>query len=179
MTCVYAVEPTCPAEKPIDEILAEIYKQNPKRAARNRNPLPDNICIFGWCRGTGKTPPIVEKPPSVEHGDPTKDVATDSAADKCRAAFERTLHAAHNVDVGDYNFEEKNYRGALSRYQEALDDKPRDTAIHVRLGRTYEKLNEVPKAIEQYEAATKLETPEQWTKEAREALARLKAGSGG
>ncbi len=76
-------------------------------------------------------------------------------------------------DVGDYSFEEKNYRGALMRYQDALKWKPDDIAIHVRLGRTYEKLNDESHAIEEYTAAQKLGGPEKWTEEASTALKRL------
>ena len=32
------------------------------------------------------------------------------------------LEAAHNVEVGDYAFGEKNYNGALLRYNDAVDD---------------------------------------------------------
>src|SRR6185436_10699329 len=50
--------PPCPADRPVDEIIAEVQKQQSKKAARNRSPLPDNICIAGWCRRSAKTPPI-------------------------------------------------------------------------------------------------------------------------
>lgn len=83
------------------------------------------------------------------------------------------LAAAHNVDVGDFNFKEKNYRGAFMRYRDALEEKPGDAAIHVRLGRVLEKLNELPQAIEHYQAAQKLGGPEKWSHEANSALSRL------
>ena len=54
--------------------------------------------------------------------------------DKCDEAMEQTLKAAHDVDVGDYSFEAKNYGGALLRYKDAAEEKPGDAAIHVRLG---------------------------------------------
>ncbi len=88
--------------------------------------------------------------------------------------MERALSAAHNVDVGDYYFEQKNYNGALLRYKDAAADKAQDIAIHVRMGRAFEKLNQVPQAIEQYQAALKLDSPQKWIDEAKAALDRLK-----
>jgi tetratricopeptide (TPR) repeat protein len=94
-------------------------------------------------------------------------------ADRCNDAIEMALEAAHNVDVGDYSFRGKNYRGTLLRYKEAAEEKPGDAAIHVRLGRVYEKLDQLPQAIEQYKAVQRLAGPEKWSEEAKAALVRL------
>ena len=92
--------------------------------------------------------------------------------------MEIALKAAHDVDVGDYYFEQKNYNGALMRYKDALEGKPGDIAIHVRLGRAYEKLNQAAQAVEEYKAALKLAGPEpakdKWSEEAKSALERLR-----
>jgi hypothetical protein len=53
----------------------------------------------------------------------------------------RALEAAHKVDVGDQYFADKNYKGALLRYQDAAEERPADVAIHVRLGRVLETLH--------------------------------------
>lgn len=92
---------------------------------------------------------------------------------ECDDRMEMVLKAAHNVDVGDYYFQEKNFNGALLRYNDALEEKPGDSAIHVRLGRAFEKLNQVPQAIEQYKAAQTPDGPEKWSDEAKSALQRL------
>ncbi|HUE51261.1 MAG TPA: tetratricopeptide repeat protein [Terriglobales bacterium] len=72
-----------------------------------------------------------------------------------RNSDEDGAEAAHNVDVGDQYFGQKNYNGALMRYEDALEIKPGDVAIHVRLGRVLEKLGRFPQAIEAYNAAQK------------------------
>jgi tetratricopeptide (TPR) repeat protein len=92
--------------------------------------------------------------------------------------MEMALEAAHNIEVGDYYFEKKNYSAALLRYNDALEQKPRDPAIHVRLGRVFEKLNQLPQAIEQYKAAQKFGGPEKWSDEAKSALSRLQSPPG-
>jgi tetratricopeptide (TPR) repeat protein len=167
----------CPADKPVDDISAEIHKLQSKKNSRNKNPLPDNICIFGWCR-QAKTPPTIPRPaPRVEEPANTGSDGISSSktpADKCNERMDQALEAAHNVEVGDFYFDDKNYRAALFRYQDADKDKAGDAAIHVRLGRAYEKLKQPEQAIEQYAAAEKLAGPEKWTEEARKALERLK-----
>ena len=87
--------------------------------------------------------------------------------------MEMALGAAHDVDVGDISFTAKNYKGALLRYESAVEQKPEDAAIHVRLGRSFEKLNQLPQAIEQYRAAQKLKVQKKWSDEAEAALLRL------
>lgn len=87
--------------------------------------------------------------------------------------MELALEAAHDVEVGDYYFSQKNYDGALMRYKNAVEDKPRDAAIHVRLGRTFEKSGKLPEAVQQYKEAQEIAGPEKWTDEAKAALHRL------
>lgn len=174
---------SCPANRPVDDIIAEVNKQQSKKANRNKNPFPSVGCLWNWCRETTKTPPTVPEPaPSA----PSTSESTNSAknqvpnqsssksdAERCNEAMELALQAAHNVDVGDLQFEEKHYAAALSRYQEAAQEKSGDAAIHVRLGRVQEKLHDDAKAIEQYTTAAEIGTPEKWSSEARSALARL------
>lgn len=169
----------CPADRPIDDIIAEINKQSAKKNSRNKNPFPEVACIGGWCKDMRKTPPTVPRAPRAETQpapNPPSASGTSSSkssVEKCNAAMDRAFDAAHNVEVGDYFFEQKNYRAALSRYQEALEEKPDDPAIHVRLGRASEKLNDLPQAMEHYKAAEELGHSDKWTDEAHAALLRL------
>ena len=169
----------CPATRPVDDILADIHKQQSKRKNRNSNPLPDVTCVLGWCRNHSRTPPTVPVPapqaeiPATTQTDSSTVSSSKDPVAQCNDAMERAIEAARDVEVGDYSIEEKNYRGALMRYQDALNWKPDDAAIHVRLGRAYEKLNDNSHAIEEYSAAQKLTGPEKWIDEAKESLKRL------
>jgi tetratricopeptide (TPR) repeat protein len=87
--------------------------------------------------------------------------------------MEKALLAAHDVEVGDEYFADKNYSAALMRYQSAVEGKPGDSAIRVRVGRAFEKLNQIPQAIDQYKAAQELQGPAKWSDEAKAALLRL------
>jgi len=91
--------------------------------------------------------------------------------------MELALEAAHNVEVGDYSLESKNYKGALMRYKDADEEKPGDAAIHVRLGRALEELGQLPEAMEQYKAALDLAGPQKWLDEAKAAVDRLQQHS--
>jgi tetratricopeptide (TPR) repeat protein len=170
---------SCPADRPVDDIITEVHKQQSKKNHRNPNPFPEVTCIFGWCLDHSRTPPTFPEPaprakiPSGDGG-PSGSVSSSMIpVNKCNDAMEIALEAAHSVDVGDYSFAEKNYKGALLRYQDAVEEKPGDAAIHMRLARVFEKLDQLPKAVEQYKAAQKLAGPGKWSDEAEAALLRL------
>ena len=93
--------------------------------------------------------------------------------DKCDEAMEMALKAAHDVEVGDYSYAANNYEGALLRYKDAVEEKPGDAAIHVRLGRVLEQLGQLPEAIGHYKAAQELAGPQKWSDKAKAALLRL------
>jgi tetratricopeptide (TPR) repeat protein len=171
----------------VDDIIAEIHKQQSNKKHRNSNPLPDVICIGGWCRGheSKQKPPTRPEsapqtpksaPPAKNPGENESSSSSRVPVDKCDEAMEMTLKAAHDVEVGDYSFEAKNYGGALLRYKDAVEEKPGDAAIHVRLGRALERLGQLPQAMEQYKAAQELAGPAKWADEAKAAVLRLQHG---
>ena len=198
-TIILAQSPApCPADRPVDEIIAEMNKQSSHKGSRNKGLLPHTFCLGGWCRDMGRTPPATPtRPPertqqaskapaaadeSSSRADGHMPVAPsetsgNSATEKCNEAIDRALKAAHDVQVGDWSAEAKNYPGARLRYEDALEYKPDDPAIHVRLGRVLEQLNDVPQAITEYKTAEKLGKPGKWTDEAHAALLRLEAPS--
>jgi tetratricopeptide (TPR) repeat protein len=166
----------------VDDIIAEIHKQQSNKKHRNSNPLPDVFCIGGWCRERPRkqTPPTFPEPTSQGSAPPAKNPGENESTsssripvDKCDEAMELTLKAAHDVEVGDYSFSANNYNGALLRYKDAAEEKPGDAAIHVRLGRAFEKLGQLPQAMEQYKAAQELPGPAKWSDEAKAGVLRL------
>ncbi|HKS72145.1 MAG TPA: tetratricopeptide repeat protein [Terriglobales bacterium] len=84
--------------------------------------------------------------------------------------------AAKDVEVGDFYFKRKNYRAALDRYKEALVYKNNDAMANLRLGETYEKLNQPQEAIPHYEAYLKILPHGPFSEQAEKALERLKKG---
>jgi tetratricopeptide (TPR) repeat protein len=82
--------------------------------------------------------------------------------------------AAKDVEVGDFYFKRKNYHAAEDRYREALVYKPKDAIATFRLAETLEKLGEVDEARENYEAYLQILPEGPLSKEAHQALDRLK-----
>jgi tetratricopeptide (TPR) repeat protein len=155
-------------------------KEQSKRKNRNGDPSPTIHCSWGWCNDASKTPPTLPEP--APRAGATNDRNTNSGREgsdtvpmeTCGTAMRKALAAAHNVDVGDQYFVDRNYNGALARYKDAAEEKPADVAIHVRLGRVLEKLNQLSQAMEAYDAAQTLPRVEKWTDEAKSSLSRLK-----
>ena len=55
-----------------------------------------------------------------------------------------------SVEIGDFYFRRKDYRGALSRYQEAAKDDPDYAPAYLALGKVYEKMGKKPEALAAY-----------------------------
>jgi tetratricopeptide (TPR) repeat protein len=62
-----------------------------------------------------------------------------------------TPPAWKSVQIGDFYFRRKSYRGALSRYQEAIRTDPGYAPAYRGLGRVYEKLGQKRKALKAYQ----------------------------
>ena len=166
--------PPCPANRPVDDIIAEAEREHSKKRNRNADPLPQIHCSWAWCIDASRTPPTIpERAPRMDGRSLGNTPPSAVPVEACANAMKMALEAAHNVEVGDYYFGEKNYSASSLRYQDALEEKPDDLAIHVRLGRAFEKLNRILQAIAQYKAAQKLTGPEKWSDEAKSALQRL------
>jgi tetratricopeptide (TPR) repeat protein len=81
--------------------------------------------------------------------------------------------AAKDIEVGDYYFKQKDYRGALSRYREALFYKPDDAIANFRMGECLAKMNKPGEAELHYQAYLKILPDGPLSKDARKALEKL------
>jgi tetratricopeptide (TPR) repeat protein len=82
--------------------------------------------------------------------------------------------AAKDIEVGDYYFKRKNYRGALERYKDALVYKPNDAVANFRLAECEEKIGNSADATQHYEAYLKILPEGPFAADAQKALDRLK-----
>jgi tetratricopeptide (TPR) repeat protein len=82
--------------------------------------------------------------------------------------------AAKDVEVGDYYFKRKNYRGAEDRYREALLYKNNDAVATFRLAVCLEKMDRPDDARQEYESYLKILPHGPQAEEAKKALDRLK-----
>ena len=130
---VYAqsAPPRCPADRPIDEIIGDIHKEQSNRKHRNKNPLPQHDPITTPPTFPGSVPPVEVRSNAndTSSSDRTLQPTLDAGpAEKCADAMNMTLEAAHDVEVGDYYFSRRKYDGALRRYNDAAEEKPEDVA---------------------------------------------------
>jgi tetratricopeptide (TPR) repeat protein len=61
------------------------------------------------------------------------------------------LEATRNITAGNFYFKKSNYRASARRYLEATKWDPMSTEGLIKLGESYEKLRDFPKAREAYE----------------------------
>lgn len=106
--------------------------------------------------------------------DPDGEDESDTAGDVQEFHPWDPHRAAKDVEVGDYYFKRRNYKGALERYKDALIYKENDAMANFRLGQTYEKLKQPQDAVAHYEAYLKILPHGLLSDEAEKAIARLK-----
>jgi len=83
--------------------------------------------------------------------------------------------AMKDVEIGDFYFKRENYKGALSRYCEALQYKPNDAIANFRIAESLEKLGDLAGARTYYEAYLKILPGGQFAAQSKKALERIKA----
>ncbi|MFI5089984.1 MAG: tetratricopeptide repeat protein [Terriglobales bacterium] len=82
--------------------------------------------------------------------------------------------AMKDVEIGDFYFKRENYRGALSRYCEALQYKPNDAIATFRIAEALEKLGDLAGARTYYETYLKILPGGQFAAQSKKALERIK-----
>jgi tetratricopeptide (TPR) repeat protein len=82
--------------------------------------------------------------------------------------------AAKDIEVGDFYFKRKNYRGAEDRYREALIYKANDAVATFRLAVCLEKMDQPDEARKEYESYLKILPHGPQAEAARKAIDRLK-----
>ncbi len=81
--------------------------------------------------------------------------------------------AEKDVEVGDFYYSQKNYKGAESRYAEALEYKPNDAEATYKLALAKEKLGEKEDALASYQSYLKILPDGPRAKDAEKAIERL------
>jgi tetratricopeptide (TPR) repeat protein len=189
--CAQQAEPpkVCGDGRTVDDYVRDLA---PSKNKRRKNPLPDTVCILGWCKempkasepqGPFPNPPEVRsdtrpmpEPARVEGASSSKQSKiSDDTLSNIEARYEpcNVDEAARDVYVGDIYFSDKKYKQALNRYRLALENWPREPAIHYRLGRAYEAMKDSAQAAEQYQSAIDAAPESPLANEARALLTRV------
>jgi tetratricopeptide (TPR) repeat protein len=115
---------------------------------------------------------VADNDKEKDKGDP--DAAPDGGDVREMKPF-NPYRANNDVEVGDYYFKMKNYKGALARYQDALVYKDNNAIANFRMAQCYEKLNQPHEAVSHYREYLKILPNGQYSKDARKALQKLGA----
>ena len=86
---------------------------------------------------------------------------------------------AEDMDIGTYNFRNKNYRGAELRFRHALDYKPGQPDATFKLAESLNKLGKSDEAKQEYQAYLESQPNGPYAERARTALRRLSKLSAG
>jgi tetratricopeptide (TPR) repeat protein len=86
--------------------------------------------------------------------------------------------AAKCIEVGDYYLKQGNIRAAISRYEEALEWKPRDAEATYKLGVVQEKTGNVNDALANYQTYLKILPSGPFAAKAQQGVDRLKSKAG-
>ena len=144
---------------PVDRS-APAPKDNRKGPPRSDQLAPDE--------SSSKQTQIDVSPPAYEK----KDAAAESDIDEFHPWDPHK--AAKCIEVGDYYFKQGNYRGAISRYQEALEWKPNDAEATYKLGVVQEKSGNPKDALGSYCAYLKILPSGTYATKAQQAINRIK-----
>jgi tetratricopeptide (TPR) repeat protein len=83
--------------------------------------------------------------------------------------------AAKCIEIGDWYFKQENYRAAISRYQEALEWKPKDAEATYKLAEVQEKTGDPTGALANYQAYLKILPNGPFAEKARKGIDRVKS----
>ena len=89
---------------------------------------------------------------------------------------------SQSVEIGNFYLRRKKYKGALSRFQEAVHSDPDFAPAYLGLGKVYEKLGEDGRALRAYEKYLDLLPSDKDAEDARgvhRAIERLRRNSAG
>ena len=84
---------------------------------------------------------------------------------------------AKDIEIGDFYFKEKNYRGAESRYRDALSYRPDEPEATFKLAECLNRLGYNDEAKQKYQAYLKIQFKGPYSERARRALERLEQKS--
>jgi tetratricopeptide (TPR) repeat protein len=150
---------------------------SPAAQPQNRPPRSDDPTTTAGGEADGESS---SKDTKIDLRPPEGDAAAHSDSDPVDTSDTSEMHlwdphkAMKNVEVGDYYYSQKNYRAAVSRYQEALQWKANDAIATFKLADAEEKLGNKDAARKNYLAYLKILPSGPKADDAKKALERLK-----
>jgi tetratricopeptide (TPR) repeat protein len=142
--------------------------------------LPDSAPPMNPNESTSRSTIIDLSPPvgdAQDHPDSEIPAEAGGGSDTTELHPWNPHRADKDIEVGDYYFKEKNYRGAEGRYRDALLYKPNDAIATYRLAQIFDKTERPEEARQYYQAYLKILPHGPYASDCHKALERLQAQS--
>ena len=141
--------------------------------------LPDTASPKNPNESSSRSTIIDLSPPVGDAQDhPDSEIPAEAGVSDANELHPWNPHRADkDIEVGDYYFREKNYRGAEGRYRDALLYKPNDALATYRLAQIFDKTDRPDEARQYYQAYLKILPHGPYASDCHKALERLQAQS--
>ena len=152
-------------------------QQQPQKAQKQQPQVPENQPAPRSDSGEPCSDCSTSKATQIDLSPPPGDAAQHEGAELPGDVQE--LHpwdphrADKDVEVGDYYMKQRNYRGAIWRYQDALEYMPNHAVATFHLAEALEKTGDAKGARKNYEQYLKILPKGEYAAAARQALQRL------
>ena len=142
----------------------------PPKDNRTQPPRSDQLAPD---ESSSKETQIDVSPPSGDaKRHPEADLDTDSGDTEFHPFDPH--RAMKDIEVGDYYFKRENYVGAIGRYRDALEYKPRDAEATYKLAEALEKTANYREALSNYREYLKILPKGPYAEKAQQGIDRLK-----
>jgi predicted Zn-dependent protease len=166
--CISIIFSTCKDRSGRNEAAAEVQEEQLARAAKRCEELQKNRPpALTVSRPTSDQPAR----PEIPNAESSSRSSTPEVSPYCTP--QDVLAAEHDVEVGDFNFKDKNYRGAEMRYRSALERLPGEPIATLHLARVLEKEGKTEEAYGQYKSYMTWSPTGKDAEEAQAAIQRL------
>ncbi|MDR3748007.1 MAG: tetratricopeptide repeat protein [Acidobacteriota bacterium] len=160
-----------PEQPPVEQVPVDKSAPAPTDN-RKAPPRSDNL---GPDESSSKQTRIDVSPPSDDKKHPGASIEDDTGVNEFTPY--NPMKAMKDIEIGDFYFKVKqNYPAAVSRYREALENKPHDAEATFKLAEALNKTGDIEGAVENYQAYLKILPDGPYAKKAKEELGKLKAG---
>jgi len=162
---VYVAYAQAPVETVPTDKNAPVPEDNTANPPRSDGPGPDE--------SSSKQTQIDISPPAGDAKDhPGADLEAPSDSGEFTAW--NPMKAMKAIEVGDFYFKRANYPAAISRYREALENKPQDAEATYKLAAALEKSGDLKGAMEDYQQYLKILPKGPYAEKAEKGIDRLK-----
>ena len=157
------------AQEPVEQVPVDKNAPPPEDNKANA-PRSDEA---GPDESSSRQTQIDISPPSGDAKD-HRGADLDTPSESSEFTTWNPMKAMKAIEVGDFYFKRENYVAAVSRYQEALEYKPRDAEATYKLAAALEKSGDLKGAMQDYQDYLKILPKGPYAEKAEKSIEHLK-----